>query len=125
MVIGNPHAWLIGNDVGIAVTITNTGSQDDKLVGVSSPDASTAGLYDTSMCSTPDPSNAGMGLCSKVPMRWWLIRVHETVQINGEIMLGGLVHPLAVGQTVEITLEFASASPVTMQVPVVEASVNP
>lgn len=125
MVIENAQASLVGDHVSVAATITNPTGQDDKLIGVSSPAATTAGLYDLSMCSTPVPVDTTTGLCGMLPIHWWLIKAHETVQLRGEIVLVGLIHPLAVGQSVEVTFEFATAPSVTVKVPVVAAPANP
>lgn len=52
-------------------------------------------------------------------MPWWLIKANETIQLRGEMVLSGLAQPLMAGQTVEVTFEFAYATPVTVEVPVV------
>jgi hypothetical protein len=51
-------------------------------------------------------------------------RANETIQLRtgaGEMILSGLSQSLAAGQTVEVTLEFAYADSVTVQIPVVSA----
>jgi copper(I)-binding protein len=113
-----------GNPVIVVATIRNGTGRDDKLVGGSSPVATTVGLYSTCACATPEPTDPVTGIEGIAPFPWWLIRADETIQLRagaGEMVLSGLSQPLAAGQTVEVTFEFAYADPVTVQIPVVSA----
>jgi copper(I)-binding protein len=111
-----------GNPVIVVATIRNGTGHDDKLVGGSSPVARVVGLYATCSCMTPEPTDRVTGIPGLAPMPWWLIRADETIQLragDGEMVLSGLTQPVAAGQTVEVTFLFASADPVTVQIPVV------
>src|ERR1019366_7311859 len=110
-----------GNPVIVVATIRNGSGRDDKLVGGSSPVTTAVGLYATCGCS-PAPTDPVTGIPGLAPMPWWLIRTNETIQLragDGEMVLSGLTQPVAAGQTVEVTFLFASADPVTVQIPVV------
>jgi copper(I)-binding protein len=112
-----------GNPVIVVATIRNGTGRDDKLVGGSSPVTTAVGLYATCGCS-PAPTDPVTGIPGLAPMPWWLIRTNETIQLragDGEMVLSGLPQPLAAGQTVEVTFEFAYADAVTVQIPVVSA----
>ncbi|MFI5258445.1 MAG: copper chaperone PCu(A)C [Candidatus Limnocylindrales bacterium] len=109
-----------GNPVIVVGSIRNGTGRDDKLIGGSSPIAKTAGLYATSGL-WPIPTD-DTGMANLAPMPWWLIRAGETIELragDGEMVLNGLARPLAAGQSVQITFEFAYADPVTVRVPVV------
>ena len=113
-----------GNPVIVVASIRNGTGRDDKLIGGSSPVATAVGLYATCSCMTPEPTEPVTGLPGLAPMPWWLIRADETIQLRagaGEMVLSGLSQPLAAGQTIEVTFLFASADPVTVQIPVVSA----
>ena len=113
-----------GNPVIVVGSIRNGTGRDDKLVGGSSPVATTVGLYDTCMCATPEPTDPVTGIEGIAPFPWWLIRADETIQLRagaGKMVLSGLSQPLVPGQTVEVTFKFADADPVTVQIPVVSA----
>lgn len=113
-----------GNPVMVVGSIRNGTGRDDRLLGGSSPVAATAGLYATCACAPPEPTDPVTGIPGLAPMPWWLIRANETIQLragDGEMILSGLSQPLAAGQTVEVTFQFAYADPVTVQVPVVSA----
>jgi copper(I)-binding protein len=113
-----------GNPVIVVATIRNGTGHDDKLLGGSSPVATTVGLYSTCACATPEPMDPVTGIPGLAAFPWWLIRADETIQLRagaGEMVLSCLSQPLAAGQTVEVTFEFAYADPVTVQTPVVSA----
>lgn len=92
------------------VTITNTGSSDDRLMAVSSPVAKRVVVHETtqkngvmSMRSLPD------GL---------VIPAGTTVSLapgESHIMLMGLDAPLSVGQTLDMTLRFEQAQDVIVR----------
>jgi copper(I)-binding protein len=112
-----------GNPVIVVASIRNGTGRDDKLLGGSSPAAAVVGLYATCGCS-PAPTDPVTGIPGLAPMTWWLVKANETIQLragDGEMVLSGLAGPLAAGQTVEVTFEFAYAEPVTIQIPVVSA----
>ena len=110
-----------GNPLRVYLTITNRTGQDDKLVGASSPLATDAGLYAFPLC-TAEPTGEGAGQCGgRLTIPWRLIPAGETVEVNGFVILSGFATPMTVGQTVMITLRFAIAPPVTVEVPVVAA----
>jgi copper(I)-binding protein len=109
-------------DAIVTARITNRTGRDDKLMGGSSPVATAVGLYATCSCMPPEPTDPVTGIPGLVQMPWLLIKAGETTQLiagDGEMVLSGLSEPLVVGQTVEVTFKFASADPVTLQVPVV------
>lgn len=113
-----------GNPVIVVAAIRNGTGRDDKLVGGSSPVATAVGLYATCSCMTPEPTEPVTGLPGLAPMPWWLIRAGETIELRagaGEMVLSGLSQPVTTGQKVEVTFMFASADPVTVQIPVVSA----
>jgi periplasmic copper chaperone A len=126
MTVANAQAVPIPgttNPVSVTATITNGTGRDDKLLGGSSPVATTVGLYATCACTlAPEPTDPVTGIPGVAPMPWWLIKANETIQLragDGEMVLSGLAQPLMAGQTVEVTFEFAYATPVTVEVPVV------
>jgi periplasmic copper chaperone A len=111
-----------GNAVTVVATIRNETGQDDKLTGGSSPGAALVALYATCACSSPEPTDPETGLVGKSRMPWWLIKQGDTVQLragDGEMIVSGLPKPLAAGETIEVTFDFANAAPVTVTVPVV------
>jgi copper(I)-binding protein len=112
------------NSVIVVATIRNGTGRDDRLVGGSSTVAAAVGLYATCACMPPQPTDPVTGIPGVAPFPWWLIRAGETIQLRagaGEMVLSGLSQPLAAGQAVEVTFEFAYADPVTVQIPVVAA----
>jgi copper(I)-binding protein len=109
-----------GNPVSVTAVITNRTDSNDKLLGASSPIAASGGLYATCACSPVPTDSTGLADTSRMP--WWAIAINETIQLragSGEVILNGLASPLAPGQTIEVTFEFAVAPPVTVKVPVV------
>jgi copper(I)-binding protein len=110
-----------GNAVTVVATIRNETGQDDRLTGGSSPGAALVALYATCAC-VPAPTDPDTGIVGRTRMPWWLITRGESIQLragDGELIVSGLPQPLAAGQTIEVTLEFTYASPVTVTVPVV------
>ncbi len=105
--IGNPWARATpkGAPVGGAyMTITNKGTEADRLVGASSPVASKAEVHQMSMDN---------GVMSMRPVSGGLeIKPGQTITLNPDsfhLMLMGLKQPLAQGQHLKATLDFAKA----------------
>jgi copper(I)-binding protein len=109
-----------GNPVRVVATIQNQTGADDKLIGASSPSATSGGLYATSGGMPASTDASGMG--NLRPMPWWLLTSGQTIQLrpgDGEIVLNGLAAPLTPGDHIQVTFIFANAAPVTVSVPVV------
>jgi copper(I)-binding protein len=88
------------------------GNQPDSLVGVSTPVAANAEPHET----INDNGVMKMRPAAAVP-----IPAHQTVTFapgGTHIMLMGLKHPLAAGQSFPLTLTFAHAAPITVDVKV-------
>lgn len=105
--ITNPWARATpkGAPVGGAyMTITNKGSEPDRLTGITSPVAAKLEVHEMSMAN---------GVMSMRPVPGGLeIKPGETVVLNPSsfhIMMTGLKHPLTQGEHVKATLEFARA----------------
>jgi hypothetical protein len=105
--IGNPWARATpkGAPVGGAyMTITNKGTEADRLISVSSPVASQAEVHQMSMDN---------GVMSMRPVPGGLeIKPGQTIVLNPDsfhLMLMGLKQPLAQGQHMKATLDFAKA----------------
>jgi copper(I)-binding protein len=111
--ISNPWARATpkGASVGGAyMTITNNGTEPDRLVGASSPVAKQAEVHQMSM---------DKGVMSMRPVRGGLeIKPGQTVVFNPEsfhLMLTGLKQPLGQGERVRATLDFAKAGKVDLE----------
>jgi copper(I)-binding protein len=105
--IGNPWARATpkGAPVGGAyMTITNKGAEADRLISVASPAASQIEVHQMSMDN---------GVMSMRPVPGGLeIKPGQTVVLNPEsfhLMLMGLKQPLAQGEHIKATLNFAKA----------------
>jgi hypothetical protein len=110
-----------GNPVLIVATIRNDTSRDDKLIGGTSPRAKVVGLVE-GVGETPGPTDPLSGVPNVGPIAYWSMAANQTLRFTpgqGPMVLSGLSQPLAAGQTVEVTFEFAYADPVTVQIPVV------
>ncbi len=99
----------------VHLSITNATGRDDRLVRASSTRA-TAGLYAFSACSAV-PSGLGGPCSSPLVIPWMALLAGETVEFDG-IVLSGFRTASVPGDTVPVTLLFAFASPVTLQIPV-------
>jgi copper(I)-binding protein len=111
--IGNPWARATpkGAPVGGAyMTITNKGAEADRLMGASSPVASEVEIHQMSMDN---------GVMSMRRVKAGLeIKPGQTVVFNPEslhLMLTGLKQPLAKGERVKATLEFAKAGKIDLE----------
>jgi periplasmic copper chaperone A len=111
--IANPWARATpkGASVGGAyMTITNKGTEPDRLIGASSPVAKQAEVHKMS---------TDKGVMSMRPVSGGLeIKPGQTVVFNPEsfhLMLTGLKQPLAPGERVKATLDFAKAGKVDLE----------
>jgi copper(I)-binding protein len=111
--ISNPWARATpkGASVGGAyMTITNNGTEPDRLVGASSPVAKQAEVHQMAM---------DKGVMSMRPVPGGLeLKPGQTVVFNPEsfhLMLTGLKQPLAQGERVRATLDFAKAGKVDLE----------
>jgi copper(I)-binding protein len=96
----------------IYLWITNSGSQADRLLSVSSPLAASAGMHSTTMTQ-------GMMQMRAVEAVDIPPGVAIKMQPGGlHIMLQGLKQPLAPGSSLPLILEFRDAGMLTVQVPV-------
>ena len=131
--------------VGVAyMTIQNTGSAADALVGASSPVATTVEIHETMVMGSPAPSASdamgGMAGMSPMPMASSMPTASPMASMSGDmmgmepiarleipaggtvqlapggyhIMLIGLTKDLNVGDTVQVTLKFEKAGDVTV-----------
>jgi hypothetical protein len=114
--IGNPWARATpkGASVGGAyMTITNKGAETDRLIGVSSPVANQTEVHQMTM---------DKGVMSMRPVSGGLeIKPGQSVVLNPEsfhLMLMGLKQPLAQGERVKATLDFAKAGKLDLEIPV-------
>jgi periplasmic copper chaperone A len=111
--IGNP--WARATPKGAAVggaymTITNKGAEADRLIGISSPVASKLEIHQMV---------TDKGVMSMRPVPGGLeIKPGQTVVLNPEsfhLMLTGLKQPLAQGERVKATLDFAKAGKLDLE----------
>lgn len=115
---GFARATLPGAPVGGAyLTLHNGGTEDDRLVSVSSPAAGRMAIHDMvmegdTMKMTPLPDGLPLPAGETV-----------TLEPSGKhLMLMDLTGPLTEGETLDVTLTFERADPVTVQLPI--AAVN-
>jgi periplasmic copper chaperone A len=111
--VGDPWARATpkGASVGGAyMTVTNKGTEADRLVGVFSPIAGRLEVHQMAM---------DKGIMSMRPVQGGLeIKPGQTVVLNPEsshIMLMGLKQPLAQGARLKATLEFARAGKLDLE----------
>jgi copper(I)-binding protein len=95
------------------MVIENTTTEDDALVGASSPAAKVVELHRT---AEADDGTMAMMPVEEVPILAGDRAVLEPGSYH--IMLIGLVAPLVEGESIEISLEFAQAAPRTISLPV-------
>lgn len=115
---GFARATLPGAPVaGAYVTLENAGSDDDRLIGVSSPAAGRMEIHD--MIMTGDTMKM-IPLPDGLPIPAGGSAVLEPS--GKHLMLMELKGPLVEGDTVEVTLTFEHAAPITVELPV--AAVN-
>jgi copper(I)-binding protein len=95
------------------MAIHNSTGFDDALVGASSPAAAVVEIHQTTMA---EDGTMGMAPVAEVPIPAGGDAVLEPGGYH--LMLIELVAPLEVGQRIELSLEFATAAPQTVSVPV-------
>lgn len=94
---------------GAFMTIANTGADADALLSVSTPAATAAEVHETTMAA-----DGSMGMR---PIERLEVPAGGTVELRSgshHLMLIGLTTELAAGDTVELTLTFERAGPVTV-----------
>jgi copper(I)-binding protein len=112
------NAWVrettdVTRPGGGYLTLTNGTEEADALVGVTSPAAMSVQVHET----FADAS----GMMAMRPIAQLPVPAGGSVELKPggyHLMLMGLKQPLAAGQTVELTLTFEHAAPVTVQAPV-------
>jgi copper(I)-binding protein len=112
-----------GNPLLVVATMRNDTGRDDKLIGATSPGAADVHLV-MRVGETPGPTDPVTGIPNLGPISSWPIAANETIRFTpgqGPVVVSGLSQPLVVGQTLQVTFEFAYADPVTVQIPVVSA----
>ena len=120
------------------MTIQNTGTAADALIGASSPAATTVEVHETVVMESAAPSDGtgmespmpsasgdlGGGMMGMQPIARLEIPAGGTVQLmpgSYHIMLIGLKQDLKPGDTIEITLTFEKAGEVKVNAPVRES----
>ena len=104
------------------MTIQNTGTAADALIGASSPAATTVEVHETVVMGSPAPDASGdSGMMGMQPVKRLEIPAGGTVELKPgsyHIMLIDLKQDLKPGATIEITLTFEKAGtfPVTATV---------
>ena len=96
-------------------TITNAGTAADALVGASSPVAASAEVHQTTAVGSPSASSGGM--MGMLPVARVEIPAGGSLQLQPgsyHVMLVGLTKDLVIGQTIELTLTFEKAGPITV-----------
>ena len=101
-------AWVrpapAGGETAAYFTVSNPGSRDDVLVGVSTPDAQTAGLHKT---STDASGMTGMAHTDSIT-----IPAGGSVELKAggyHVMLTGVTKDLVVGGSIGLVLTFEQA----------------
>ncbi len=121
----------------VYVTLTNGTGTDDALVSVSTPATPTAEIHEVSMVSAAPMESSGMGggmsaapmesggmgggMMGMHPIEKLPLPAGATVQLKPgsfHIMLIDVPTPLKDGSTIEVTLTFEKAPPITLTVPV-------
>jgi copper(I)-binding protein len=90
-----------GGETAAYLTVTNGGGKDDVLVGVSTPDAQTAGLHQT---STDASGMTGMAHTDAI-----VIPAGGTVELKAggyHVMLTGVTRDLTIGGSIKLVLTF-------------------
>jgi periplasmic copper chaperone A len=102
----------------VYLTLRNRGAADDRLIGAKTPVASQAGLHAEIMEN---------GVMEMRPLASVDVAPGGTASLKpggNHIMLLGLQHPLKQGDHIPLTLTFAHAPPLTVQVPVARIGAN-
>ncbi len=107
------------------LTIENPGSAADALVGASSPAAKTVEVHETVQMGSPAPgASADGGMMGMQPIARLEIPAGGTVELKPgsyHLMLIDLNEDLVAGSTIEITLTFEKAAPLTVTAEVRES----
>lgn len=102
----------------VYLTLRNRGAADDRLIGATTPVASQAGLHAETMEN---------GVMEMRPLASVDVAPGGTASLKpggNHIMLLGLQRPLKQGDHIPLTLKFAHASPLTVQVEVAKVGAN-
>lgn len=114
MTEGFARATLPGAPVaGAYVTLENTGSTDDRLVGATTNAAGKVSIHEMEMqgdAMRMQPLTDGLPLPAGATVAMGPSGLH--------LMLEDLTAPLAKGSSVSMVLEFETSSPLTVEVPV-------
>jgi hypothetical protein len=108
----------------VYVTLTNGTGTDDALVAVATPVTPTAEIHEVSTVSAAPMESAGMGgggMMGMHPIEKLPLPAGGMVELKPggyHIMLIGLTEPLKDGTTIDVTLTFEKAPPITLTVPV-------
>jgi copper(I)-binding protein len=97
-------------------TITNAGTTADALVSASSPAAATVEVHETVTMGSPAASSGGM--MGMQPVARVEIPAGGTLQLQPgsyHVMLIGLTRDLVTGATIDLTLTFEKAGPITVK----------
>ena len=97
-------------------TITNAGPTADALVSASSPAAATVEVHQTVTMGSPSASSSGM--MGMQPVARVEIPAGGSLQLKPgayHVMLIGLAKDLVVGDTIDLTLTFENAGPITVK----------
>ena len=106
---------LQGDHVVAWLQITNGTGGDDTITSVTSTSARSAGMYAFPACTAP-PSGKGDACSTPWPIPKMTLRAGETGSAG--LILRGFAHLPANGDLVSITLHFADAAPITVEIPV-------
>ncbi len=108
-------------------TITNAGTTADALIGASSPVATSAEVHETMTMGSPAASSGGMmgspaassgGMMGMQPVSRVEITAGGSLQLQPgsyHVMLIGLTSDLVTGETIDLTLIFEKAGPITVK----------
>jgi len=103
-------------ETAVYLTITNGTGSDDALVSASSP-AGMAGVHEVTPVGSVDPMSSAQPMMAMQPVAKVAIPAGGTLELKPgsyHIMITGLTQPLKAGSTVEVTLTFEKAPPVTV-----------
>ncbi len=103
-------------ETAVYMTITNGTGADDALVSASSP-AGAAGVHEVVAVGSGDPMASAGPMMAMQPVASVPIPAGTTLELRPgsfHIMITDLKAPLKAGSTIEVTLTFQSAPPVTV-----------
>jgi hypothetical protein len=103
-------------ETAVYLTITNGTGSDDALVSASSP-AGMAGVHEVVAVGSVDPMSSDQPMMGMQPVARVAIPAGGSLELKPgsyHIMITDLVEPLKAGTTVEVTLTFEKAPPVTV-----------